>query len=58
MRDLRILLFRGAVTIYLEPRDIWVGAFVSIHSVYVCPLPCLVIKFDRDWSWRRMDWKV
>lgn len=30
--------------VYIEPRDWWVGAFISDRAVYVCPLPCLVIR--------------
>jgi hypothetical protein len=33
--------------LYIEPRDIWVGAYVSEHAVFVCPLPCVVIKVWR-----------
>jgi len=36
--------------IYLEPRDVWVGAYVAKDAVYVCPLPCVVFR------WRRGDW--
>jgi hypothetical protein len=30
--------------------DLWVGVFIDRpkQAVYVCPLPCVVIKFD--WS--------
>lgn len=40
---------------YIEPRDLWVGAFVKEpywemgkqhRVVYVCPLPTLVLLFD------------
>lgn len=37
----------GRFEFYLEPRDIWVGAFVGEFAVYVCPLPCVVIRWDR-----------
>jgi hypothetical protein len=33
--------------IYIEPRDLWVGAYVAPHAVYVCPLPTLVIRWSR-----------
>jgi hypothetical protein len=34
--------------IYIEPRDIWVGVFVSAKGItYVCPVPCLVIAWKR-----------
>ena len=32
--------------IKIEPKDAWVGAYIdrADKTVYVCPLPCLVIK--------------
>ena len=33
--------------VYIEPRDIWVGAYVAPHAIYVCPLPFLVIRWER-----------
>lgn len=33
--------------LYIEPRDAWVGAFVAPHAVYVCPVPCVVIRWQR-----------
>jgi hypothetical protein len=38
---------RHRVEIYAEPRDIWVGVFVSPAAVYVCPVPMLVIRWQR-----------
>jgi len=35
------------ITIYFEPRDIWVGVYVAELFIYVCPLPCLVIRWRR-----------
>lgn len=35
------------VRVYLEPRDAWIGAYVAPDAVYVCPLPFVVIRFDR-----------
>jgi hypothetical protein len=37
----------GRVQIYAEPRDLWVGVFVAPGAVYVCPIPCLVIRWQR-----------
>lgn len=37
------------VSIYIEPRDLWIGVYVSEQAVYVCPLPCLVIKIARSY---------
>lgn len=33
--------------IYIEPRDIWVGAYIGKDALYVCPLPMLVLKWER-----------
>jgi len=33
--------------IYIEPRDAWIGVYVSEKAVYVCPVPFLVIRFAR-----------
>lgn len=38
---------RGRVEIYGEPRDVWVGAFVSEDAIYVCPLPMMVVRISR-----------
>jgi hypothetical protein len=35
------------LSVYLEPRDLWIGAYVAPHAVYVCPLPCLVFRWIR-----------
>jgi hypothetical protein len=47
-RQLR--LFHGRLCIYLEPRDLWLGAYIGDDHVYVCPLPLLVFRFARDWK--------
>jgi hypothetical protein len=33
--------------VYVEPRDLWVGLYISNDAVYVCPLPCVVIRWRR-----------
>ena len=33
--------------VYIEPRDAWVGVYVAPRAVYVCPLPFLVIRWQR-----------
>jgi hypothetical protein len=38
---------RRRLRIYLEPRDIWVGVYVGKSALYVCPLPCVVIRWQR-----------
>jgi len=35
------------IRVYFEPRDWWVGVYVSTTHVYVCPLPTLVVRFAR-----------
>lgn len=37
----------GRLAVYVEPRDIWIGAYVATNAVYVCPLPLLVIRWSR-----------
>ncbi len=37
----------GRVSLYIEPRDIWIGVFVSPIAVYICPLPMCVIRWHR-----------
>lgn len=39
-----VMSMRSRLAIYFEPRDIWVGVFVSRKGIaYVCLVPCLVI---------------
>ncbi|GAA0853280.1 hypothetical protein ACFQVD_26810 [Streptosporangium amethystogenes subsp. fukuiense] len=45
MADRRLRI--GRLSIYVEPRDIWVGVYVAPAAIYVCPLPLLVVKWDR-----------
>jgi hypothetical protein len=33
--------------IYIEPRDAWIGAYIAEKAIYVCPVPFLVIRWDR-----------
>lgn len=33
--------------VHLDTRDLWVGVFVDTNAVYVCPVPCLVLRFRR-----------
>lgn len=35
------------VTVYLDLRDWWIGVYRGEHSVFVCPLPTVVIRFQR-----------
>lgn len=40
------------LSVYVEPRDAWVGAYIAEKAVYVCPVPFLVIRWQRG---RRQD---
>lgn len=44
-----LTLARGRIRLYIEPRDVRVGVYVSEDAVYVCPLPMLVIRWWRHW---------
>lgn len=35
------------LSLYLEPRDAWVGVYVGPDAIYVCPLPFVVIRWRR-----------
>lgn len=37
----------GPVQIYIEWRDVWVGAYVAPAAVYILPLPFLVVRIAR-----------
>lgn len=43
----RVHVPRLRLAIYREPRDVWVGAYVSPAAVFVCPAPCVVLRFAR-----------
>jgi hypothetical protein len=38
---------RGRLSIYIEPRDAWVGLYVAPNAFYLCPVPFLVIRWSR-----------
>ena len=38
----------GRLAIYIEPRDAWVGLFVSPSAVYLLLVPFLVFRWDRS----------
>lgn len=40
-------LVAGRLSVYVEPRDAWVGVYVAPRAVYVCVLPFLVLKWRR-----------
>jgi len=35
------------LSVYIEPRDWWVGLCVAPEALYFCPLPCVVFKVAR-----------
>jgi hypothetical protein len=35
------------VRVYIDKNDWWVGVYRGPHHWYVCPLPCLVIRWRR-----------
>jgi len=37
----------GRLRFYLDPRDVWVGLYVAPAAWYVCPLPMVVLRWDR-----------
>ena len=45
----RRLRIGGRLSVYLEPRDAWIGVYVAPKAIYVCPLPFLVIRWERRW---------
>lgn len=38
----------GRLTVHLQPRDLWIGAYLARDAVYVCPLPTVVITWRRN----------
>lgn len=43
MNRLRI----GRLSLYVEPRDVWVGLYAAPDAFYVCPLPTVVLRWQR-----------
>jgi hypothetical protein len=46
-RRLHFHVFGRCSFVYIEPRDVWVGVYVGPEDIFVCPLPCLVIRIGR-----------
>lgn len=44
---------RGPVSVYLEPYDLWIGAYIANDAIYICLLPCIVIRIARQPRQRR-----
>ena len=40
--------WRYRIKIYLEPRDWWIGVYNGPNHVYVCPLPMLVFRWEKQ----------
>lgn len=38
----------GRLSVYVEPRDLWIGVFNGPRAVYVLPAPTLVIKWEKN----------
>jgi hypothetical protein len=38
---------RRRLRIYFYWRDLWLGVYVAPDAIYVCPLPTLVIRWQR-----------
>ena len=43
MRRLKV----GRLSVYAEPRDVWIGVYLAPSAIYVCPVPFIVIKWER-----------
>ncbi len=37
----------AGMKLIFEPRDLWVGVYLGSEHIYVCPLPCIVLRFPR-----------
>jgi hypothetical protein len=35
------------VKVYIDTADWWIGLYRGPHHYYLCPLPCVVIRWDR-----------
>ena len=35
------------LTVSLAWFDLWIGVFISKDAVYICPLPCILLKWRR-----------
>lgn len=35
------------ISVYWEPRDLWVGIYVARDAIYICLLPTLVIRWRK-----------
>jgi hypothetical protein len=37
----------GRLSVYIEPRDAWIGAYVARDAVYLLLMPFLVLRWQR-----------
>lgn len=37
----------GRLSVYVEPRDAWIGVYVDPRAIYVCPVPFVVLRWTR-----------
>ena len=35
------------MTVYMDRNDWWIGYYRGPNHHYICPLPCVVIRFNR-----------
>jgi hypothetical protein len=48
-RDLSTrLLHVRRLSLVFEPRDVWIGFYVAPRAVYVCLVPCLPLRWERE----------
>lgn len=33
--------------VYFDFRDWWIGVYLGANHIYLCPLPCVVFRFNR-----------
>ncbi len=44
-------LHLGWWSLYIEPRDLWIGVYIAENAIYVCPIPTVVIRKQRK-GWK------
>lgn len=43
--------------VYIEPRDWWIGYYRGPNHHYVCPIPCVVIRWPHK-AWRGVPFEI
>lgn len=38
----------GRLSMYIEPRDLWIGVYVGPDATYLCLLPTVVLRWRRN----------